>query len=629
MSRVIKLKEMEDESLILNISEMLKEGKTHTQIANALGLSKYKIGVLVPYTKRRYGEAAPTNGTDKRDDVQLPDDFYIKVYMDYEGIDTPRLSRAAIAEKYKLTPYKLAIAIDQGRFNFNALLRQPEFSKKYGSMVADASKGDFDDYSPDVLIEIQESIRNRTMTKQQAAEKMGWSRNKVDKLVALQIEYFKEGEIVSIAVKEHRLGDMMPASIVKLDSVPFIVVAQDVEAGLTTVIDMSRIAKISSEITLAHIQSLLLVGQEQQFNSNDKVKDATCAEEAIWQIKTALTAETLGEVITTDGQTVMVSSSSNFLNDFFITGVDGSQISPNDINFKATETNNTDLNNSVSEERYKKRHSADNKDLEPKSCEGYRVFSTASQIQVVKITTGELVTVTKGSNAFDDVYACLVQGDNESAFLMASGVRDLSEYQGEHFIFTVAEGFKLKGDKQLDSPDSLGRRIRFLLEQGDYASLEAMDKFVAKMLQNPSDDIIQRIPLFMAYGDVQICEDGDLYVYKAVNQHYRDDYTNKIDNSVGSLVFMLRDKIDPSTYATCVSGLHVCSLDYVNRMTGYSKADSKIMRVKLSPADIVAIPNDYGNRKIRCCRYVVVEDVTIAYHSGKLYADTKGSFALA
>lgn len=629
MSKVIKLKEMEDEGLLKRIHTLLLEGCTNAQIADQLCLSKYKSGVLIPYVKRKFGEATPTNGTDKRDDVVLPEDFYLKVYMDFEGIETPRLSRAAIAQKYGLSKYKLEIAIDQGRFNFNALMAKPEYQRKYGGIVANVSKGDFSDYPVEVLIELQESIRDHKLTKLQAAEKMGWSRNKVDKLVALQIEYFKKGKIVSIAIKQHRLGDMIPASVAKFNGIPYFVVAQHETEAQTTVIDMSRISGLAHDIQLAHIQALLLLGKEEVFPSETVVTDADCASQAIEQIKNVLTGENFGEILLLDGSPVMVDGSSNFLSDFFITEIGGGQVQVESIDFEATRVNNETLKKRFSEERYKSRHASDNRNLEPKSCEGFRVFSTASQIQIIKITTGEMITVTKGSSAYDDVYRMLVRGENESAFLLASGTKDVSEYRGEHFEMTLAGGLQIKTELAVQKMEPLEKRVRHLIENADYAGLEAIDKFVGKMLQNPSVDIINRIPYFLTYGDVQICDDGDLYVYKAVNKHYRDDYTDSIDNSVGCMVFMERDRINPSTYVTCTSGLHVCSLDYVNQMMGYRASDSKIMRVKLNPADIVAIPNDYGNRKIRCCRYEVVEDVTIAYHSGKLCADSKGAFASA
>ena len=43
---------------------------------------------------------------------------------------------------------------------------------------------------------------------------------------------------------------------------------------------------------------------------------------------------------------------------------------------------------------------------------------------------------------------------------------------------------------------------------------------------------------------------------------------------------------------------------------GSNGSGDKIVLVKINPADVVSIPDDYGFAKGRCCRYEVVADIT-------------------
>jgi hypothetical protein len=53
--------------------------------------------------------------------------------------------------------------------------------------------------------------------------------------------------------------------------------------------------------------------------------------------------------------------------------------------------------------------------------------------------------------------------------------------------------------------------------------------------------------------------------------------------------------------------LHFCSQDYLPHFgNGY---DSRVVIVKINPADVVSIPSDYNNAKGRACRYEVVGEI--------------------
>ena len=83
-----------------------------------------------------------------------------------------------------------------------------------------------------------------------------------------------------------------------------------------------------------------------------------------------------------------------------------------------------------------------------------------------------------------------------------------------------------------------------------------------------------------------------------------------MDNSVGKIVTMERNLVDEDKSRTCSQGLHFCSYDYLKHFSG-----ERIVVLKINPADIVAIPEDYNNSKGRCCSYEVIDEIPLNEYS--------------
>lgn len=145
-------------------------------------------------------------------------------------------------------------------------------------------------------------------------------------------------------------------------------------------------------------------------------------------------------------------------------------------------------------------------------------------------------------------------------------------------------------------------RMLNMLRDGE--DLEPLSLFLDKLMQNPSESAKQELFQWLEAGNAPICEDGDFLAFKRVNENYRDCHTDKIDNSVGQVVSMQREEVDPVRDHLCSRGLHFCQHDYLRQFGG-----AHTMIVKINPADVVSIPTDYNFQKGRCWRYVVVGEV--------------------
>lgn len=131
-------------------------------------------------------------------------------------------------------------------------------------------------------------------------------------------------------------------------------------------------------------------------------------------------------------------------------------------------------------------------------------------------------------------------------------------------------------------------------------------KFLDRLMNNPSFRAVKELYRFIEACDLPITSDGYFLAYKIVRNDYMDCYTGTFDNSVGSILRVERNQVDEDSNRTCSYGLHACSREYLPH---YGSGNGRIMVVKIDPADVVAVPEDYNNAKLRRCGYEVVSEI--------------------
>ena len=143
-------------------------------------------------------------------------------------------------------------------------------------------------------------------------------------------------------------------------------------------------------------------------------------------------------------------------------------------------------------------------------------------------------------------------------------------------------------------------------------NINPLINFLSNLLENPSYRAVQELYQFLEKGNMPITEDGYFVVYKKVRSNYKDIHSGTFDNSIGQVISMPRNLVDEDSSRTCSSGLHVCSFDYLAHFS--SSENDRVVACKVNPRDVVAIPKDYNDTKMRVCQYTVIEDVTDSYY---------------
>jgi hypothetical protein len=183
--------------------------------------------------------------------------------------------------------------------------------------------------------------------------------------------------------------------------------------------------------------------------------------------------------------------------------------------------------------------------------------------------------------------------------------------------------------------DRVSQKVLAMIDAGN--DPQALFNFLVKVRQNPSNTAQNELLLFCSANKFMIHADGDILSYKAVRQDYKDIHSGSVfykpchlmtaderaKYDVGitmgreknvrvstangiTEVSMPRFAVDDNRERTCSHGLHFAALGYASSFGGVG---SKMLVLKVNPADVVSIPSDYNNEKGRTAKLVVAAEL--------------------
>lgn len=152
--------------------------------------------------------------------------------------------------------------------------------------------------------------------------------------------------------------------------------------------------------------------------------------------------------------------------------------------------------------------------------------------------------------------------------------------------------------------------LRFQQEQQDFKPLV---NFFEKIQTNPNAHSREHLYRWLQLHSYSIAEDGDFIAYKGI----RDGNSitpgeamvngewihGVIPNPIGAVIEMPRSHVTFDPAQGCSVGLHVATWAFA------SSFGPVVVKVKINPRDVVSVPVDSGDAKMRVCRYTVLEVV--------------------
>jgi hypothetical protein len=238
-------------------------------------------------------------------------------------------------------------------------------------------------------------------------------------------------------------------------------------------------------------------------------------------------------------------------------------------------------------------------------------------------------TVAKSHLAYNRLREAIRVGDWELVEKIIDPTQAVLEYgngritiQGDRFFWDNVEW-----------NNSLTRRMIDMLREG--FAIDPMIRFMERLDANPSHSSIEHLYMFMEKTNLPITNEGCFIAYKRVNDDYTDVHSGTVSNKPASMltgseraqyplfkqgkkqevtvsineagetvVSMKRGLVDDDRNIACSVGLHVCSEGYLQSFGG-----NRIIMVRVDPADVVSVPNDHSDSKMRVCRYTVIGEI--------------------
>lgn len=231
---------------------------------------------------------------------------------------------------------------------------------------------------------------------------------------------------------------------------------------------------------------------------------------------------------------------------------------------------------------------------------------------------GDTATIPETHGRFDELVSLLLSGAedgevSELVDLMLAVSKKLEQ---------LSERVSIKGRTILFDGDPLRGELADVLvdlhEAGNAESLRPVVNFLEKASTNPSRKSVDDLYRWITNGDLIIHEDGDFLAYKGTKdidgKRYSisegtafvngEEITGHIPNPDGAVVTMPRSDVNDNEGIACSTGLHAGTANYA---FGFAYNDTIL--VKINPRDVVSVPTDSSDQKLRVCRYVVQEVV--------------------
>jgi hypothetical protein len=248
------------------------------------------------------------------------------------------------------------------------------------------------------------------------------------------------------------------------------------------------------------------------------------------------------------------------------------------------------------------------------------------------LLNGVTTTIARDDPRYDNVTAALREGRHSSesqedfeAYVTILAAPPKQQVINQINAQELSDRITVVGDtvyyNSVAINNSLTRRMLEFIREN--IEIRHLVPFLENLMQNPSNRTVEHLYAFLEYGKIPLTGDGHFLAYKAVRSDWKDIHSGTFDNSIGKVCEVFRNQVDENPDQTCSHGLHVCSFEYLPH---FAHADGHVVIVKVNPKDVVAIPRDYNNTKMRVCRYEVVNEVDGYYAERRDYLSEKPLF---
>ena len=229
----------------------------------------------------------------------------------------------------------------------------------------------------------------------------------------------------------------------------------------------------------------------------------------------------------------------------------------------------------------------------------YKNYIATPTSLVIVYTDGTTAPVLKDNPLFNRVKDIIAKRDWSAIPAIMDAVARIKKATNGMF-YTDEHGQVIHAGEVM--PSALSKRVLQFVD--NLIDTTSLTKFWENLVKNPSESSKRELYDFLEANDVAITEDGCFIGYRRITSDFKDFYTGKIDNSIGAKPYMDRSLCNPNRNETCSRGLHIAAFRYAKE--DYHAGEGQLIEVKVNPEDVVTVPPDYNQMKMRVCRYEVL-----------------------
>lgn len=212
---------------------------------------------------------------------------------------------------------------------------------------------------------------------------------------------------------------------------------------------------------------------------------------------------------------------------------------------------------------------------------------------------GKSHVVSKDHLNYSKIGDAIKKGDTDALAKLVDVTKTLNKYVAPIGGIEIRDGMVFKDGKEFHHV--MADRLLTLYREG--YPVTPLVNFINNLMQNPSKRAVDELYLYLEHKGLPLTPDGCFLSYKRVRPNFTDEYSGKIDFSVGKVVEVPRNTVDDNWRMACSSGIHSGNLDYVR---DFHPGDPVII-VKINPKDVVSVPSSEVT-KLRTCKLEVVQE---------------------
>ncbi len=220
-----------------------------------------------------------------------------------------------------------------------------------------------------------------------------------------------------------------------------------------------------------------------------------------------------------------------------------------------------------------------------------------TQDSITVIVDGKAHPVQKGAANFQALRDAIYNEKWDEALKHLTTKKSISTWSQGNFTINDNGTVLYKGSTE-ELPAGFGKRIIKMATNGEDPT--PLFKFWERLQKNPSYRSVQQLWGFLDHHGIPFTSEGRFLAYKGVNQNYTDAHTGTISNKPGVTNEMPRNKISDDPKVACHEGFHVGAKGHAQ---GYG---SRMIICEVDPEDVVCVPYDASQQKMRVCKYTVL-----------------------